>query len=83
LIPKAEGQLGCESTVQLQGNEPLATTCEDFGNRAVTWADLDYGALANVAEGVHNGMASSIIHKKVLPKFWFKFHLHPIVFALL
>jgi hypothetical protein len=28
-------------------------------------------------------VAGCIIDKKILPKFWFTFHLHPIVFCLL
>jgi hypothetical protein len=79
LIAKAKGQFGCESTVEVERNQSLAAIRKDFGNRTVAWANLDHGALANIAQRVHNGMAGSVIYEKVLPKFWFTFHLHPIV----
>jgi hypothetical protein len=41
--------------------------------------NLNYSALANIAKSVDDGMAGSIIHKKVLAEFWLTFHLHPMV----
>jgi hypothetical protein len=40
-------------------------------------SNLNYRPLANIAKGVHDGMAGSIVDKKVLPEFWLAFHLHP------
>jgi len=40
-------------------------------------SDFNHGSLANIAKGVDDGMAGSIVHKKVLPEFWLTLHLHP------
>jgi hypothetical protein len=40
----------------------LAAAREDFGNGSVAGANLNHGALANVAKGLHNGVASSVIN---------------------
>jgi hypothetical protein len=77
LIAKSEGQFGGQGPVELQRNQPAAAPGEYLGNRAVARSNLDHGPLANIAKGVDDGMAGSIIHKKVLPEFWLTFHLHP------
>jgi hypothetical protein len=50
-----------------------------LGNRPMTGSNLDYGALANITKSVDDGMAGSIVHKKVLAEFWLTFHVHPMV----
>jgi len=79
LIAKPEGQFGCKSPVEFQSNQPMAAPSKYLGNRAVTGTNFNYCPLGKIAKSVDNGVAGSIVHKKVLAEFWLTFHLHPMV----
>lgn len=79
LVAEAEGEFGCQGAVEFEGDQGAAATGEDLGDRPVTRTDFDYRALADISERIGDGVASCVIHKKVLSEFWLPFHLHPIV----
>src|SRR5260370_24588057 len=76
LIAKSEGQFGGQVPIEFQRNQPAAAPDEYLGDGAMARSNLDHGPLANIAKGVDDGMAGSIIHKKVLPDFVVTFHTH-------
>lgn len=78
LIAKTKGKLRCERVVEFQRDQAAAAAREDFGNGAMARSDLDHDSLANIAESVDDGVAGSIVYKKILPEFWLLFHLHRV-----
>ena len=70
LVAEAEGQLGGERAVELAGDEAFGAAGEDLGEGAVAGADLDDGALADVAECVYDGVAGCVVDEKILSELW-------------
>jgi hypothetical protein len=78
LIAESEGQLRRERAVELEGDEPMATACEYLGDGSFARADLDNGAVAEIAESVDDGVTGGVVHKKVLAQLRFAVHMHPM-----
>ena len=82
MTSKTKGQFGRECRVELQRNQSAAAPREYLSNCAMARPNLNHRPLAKIAESVDDGMAGSIIHKKVLAEFWLTFHLHPMLYYL-
>jgi hypothetical protein len=78
LVAKPEGQFGRERRVEFKSNQTPTAPGKDLGNRTVARADLNNRAFTGITKSVDDGMAGTIIHKKVLAEFWLTFHLHPM-----
>lgn len=52
--------------VQFARDQTLGARGENVGDRTVAWADLQYGPLADVTQGVGDTVAGLIVDEKVL-----------------
>src|ERR1035437_5062560 len=75
LLAELKAQLSGEGAIDFNRDKTMTSRGKDRRNSAVAWANLDHGALAEWAERVHDGGASSVVNQEVLSEFGLARHV--------
>ena len=71
LVAEAEGKGRGKSVVELDSDQASAAGGQDLGQRTAARADLDDGAVGEIAEGVHDAVPRLIVDEEVLAQLRF------------